>query len=144
MSMVNGAYSIGTTGSGGSDTVTSTASKDLGKNDFLQLLVAQLKYQDPMSPMDNTQFVSQMAQFSALEQMTNVADAIVTLTSLYSQSLLYQGSAMIGKTAAYQAGSEGQELTTGKVNSIRIQDNVLQVQVDDQWVDLGNILQVSE
>jgi hypothetical protein len=76
--------------------------------------------------------------------MSNVADAITNLASMYSQSLLYQGAAMIGKTAAYQADSESTELTTGQVNSVRIQDNVLQVQVDDTWVDLGNIVQVSE
>ena len=126
------------------NTVTSATSEGLGKDDFLKLLVAQLKYQDPMSPMDNTQFISQMAQFSSLEQMTNVADAITSLTSLYSQSLLYQGAAMIGKTASYQADIDSTELTTGQVNSVRVQDNVLQVQVDDTWVDMGNILQVSE
>lgn len=144
MSTVYGTSSTAATTSSSNNTVTDATNEALGKDDFLKLLVAQLQYQDPLSPMDNTQFVSQMAQFSSLEQMSNVAEAITDLTSLYSQSLLYQGAAMIGKTAAYQADSESTELTTGQVSSVRIQDNVLQVQVDDTWVDLGNIVQVSE
>lgn len=146
MSTVNGAYATtaASSSNNNNNTVTNATNEALGKDDFLKLLVAQLQYQDPLSPMDNTQFVSQMAQFSSLEQMSNVAEAITNLTSLYSQSLLYQGAAMIGKTASYQADSESTELTTGQVNSVRIQDNVLQVQVEDTWVDLGNIVQVSE
>ncbi len=45
----------------------------LGKDAFLQLLVTQMQYQDPLAPTDDTQFIAQLAQFTALEQMTNVA-----------------------------------------------------------------------
>ena len=45
---------------------------ELGKEDFLMLLVTQIQYQDPLEPADNTEFVAQLAQFSALEQMSNL------------------------------------------------------------------------
>lgn len=49
--------------------------QDLGKDDFMNLLVTQMQYQDPLDPMDNSEMMAQMAQFSALEQMMNVAQA---------------------------------------------------------------------
>ena len=50
--------------------------KSLGKDDFLQLLVTKLQYQDPLNPMDDEDFVAQLAQFSSLEQMNNIAEGI--------------------------------------------------------------------
>jgi flagellar basal-body rod modification protein FlgD len=58
-----------------SSTTTTTAKRNTGtvsKDEFLNLLVTQMQYQDPLNPMDNTQFIGQMAQFSALEHMSNL------------------------------------------------------------------------
>ena len=55
---------------------------ELGKDAFLQLLVAQMKYQDPLEPQDNSSFVAELAQFSALEQMTNVASNLEDLSEI--------------------------------------------------------------
>ena len=49
---------------------------EMGKDDFLKLLVGQLRHQDPMNPMEDKDFMGQMAQFSQLEQMTNVASTL--------------------------------------------------------------------
>ncbi len=54
------------------------SSRSLGKDDFLQLMITKLRYQDPLNPMDDADFVAQLAQFSTLEQMNNIAEGIAT------------------------------------------------------------------
>ncbi len=54
----------------------STGTRSLGKDDFLQLMITKLQYQDPLAPMEDADFVAQLAQFSTLEQMNNIADGI--------------------------------------------------------------------
>ena len=62
-------------------TTPASAQSPLGKEDFLQLLVAQLSAQDPLNPMDSREFSAQLAQFSALEQMTNVNNTLEDLVA---------------------------------------------------------------
>lgn len=69
----------------------------LGKEDFLDMLVAQLQNQDPLNPMDGTDFTAQLAQFSSLEQLSNVNDSIESLL-LYNNVLCnYESVGLIGK-----------------------------------------------
>lgn len=65
----------------------------LGKDEFLNLLVTQLSYQDPLDPMDSTDSIAQLAQFSALEQMQNVSEQVQALNrnSAMSDAMLLQG-----------------------------------------------------
>lgn len=73
----------------------------LGKNDFLNLMMAQLKYQNPLDPMDGTEYAAQLAQFSSLEQMTNMNDTLeqsIDTNYLLAQSVNNTMSAtLIGK-----------------------------------------------
>jgi flagellar basal-body rod modification protein FlgD len=69
----------------------------LGRDDFLKLFLAQLNYQDPLNPMDSTQFSSQLAQFSSLEQLFNVNNNLESLKTLQDNSSQFQALDMIGK-----------------------------------------------
>ena len=99
--------------------VTTTPNGQIGKNDFLQMLVAQMKYQDPLNPMDNTQMMSQMAQFSSLEQMTNMASSFSQLSAV----------ALLGHTIRATA-STGQVIT-GKVVSVTPNQDIPFMTLDD-------------
>lgn len=71
----------------------------LGKDDFLNLLVAQLRNQDPLKPMESTEFTAQLAQFSSLEQLYNVNDNLGSLETNQTAMHNNQAVSMIGKTA---------------------------------------------
>ena len=77
------------------------ANDDLGKDAFLQLLVTQLQNQDPLNPQDNSSYIAELAQFSSLEQMTNVAKSLENLgtvvNNIDTSVLVGQLSGMIGK-----------------------------------------------
>lgn len=73
-------------------------SSGLGKDDFLKLMVTQLRHQDPMNPVDDTQFLAQMAQFATLEQITNVGD--YSALQLGAQATA-QALSLTGKTVTY-------------------------------------------
>lgn len=62
--------------SAGTSNLTPTGTSNLGKDDFLQLLITKLEYQDPMNPMDDEDFIAQLAQFSSLEQLTEISEGI--------------------------------------------------------------------
>jgi flagellar basal-body rod modification protein FlgD len=75
------------------------ASQSLGKDDFLKLLVAQLKNQDPLAPQDNSQFVAQLAQFSSLEAAMGTNTRLDTITGQNQGLANTQVVALVGKTA---------------------------------------------
>ncbi len=78
------------------------SAKSLGKDDFLKLLITQLSHQDPTRPMSDQEFIAQMAQFSALEQMQNIAKSIDVMNQ--NQNFYYLGKFVIGKDS--QSGEE--------------------------------------
>lgn len=71
--------------------------KEIGKDSFLKLLVAQMKYQDPMNPMEGTEFTAQLAQYTSLEQLTQINEQFTGMnTSLKTQNA-YQAVDLVGK-----------------------------------------------
>jgi flagellar basal-body rod modification protein FlgD len=97
----------------------SSGSKTLGKDDFLKLLVTQLQNQDPMNPTDSTEFVAQLAQFSSLEQLSNVNENL-KVVQLFEQSINNaQAVNFVGKTV--KASGSMFELGTGETHEIQYQ-----------------------
>ncbi len=97
--------------------ITTTEEIDLDRDAFLKILITQLRYQDPMNPMEDKEFIAQMAQFSSLEQMQQMNKS---LNTFLESNFLYQASALIGKEVAIKAG-EGEEIT-GVVQEVSFTD----------------------
>lgn len=100
--------------------------QELGKDDFLQLLIAQLTHQDPTSPMEDTQFVAQMAQFTSLEQLTNMNKSFEMLNQITGDSSVVN---VVGKHVDIQQ-TEG--TVSGLITAATRGQNP-QVQVNGKW-----------
>ncbi len=142
------------------NTNSQTALKDktLGKDDFLKLLVTELRYQDPMKPMEDREFITQMAQFSSLEQMQNINKSLETglmalaqsqkgletrLTDIMEQlaylmagNELKQGLNLLGHEVTFKKGTE--ELS-GIVTALKQKDGQYMAVVDGEEVTLDKI-----
>ncbi|MBQ4554871.1 MAG: flagellar hook assembly protein FlgD [Spirochaetaceae bacterium] len=112
-----------------------TASSELGKDDFLKLLITQLQNQDPTSPMENTEFIAQMAQFSSLEQMTNMSTSFTQLANTLSAS---EASTTVGKRVEVQL--EGATISGVVEAATRGQSPM--VQINGNFYDLEKISKI--
>lgn len=88
-----------------------SANSTISQEDFIRLFLAQLNFQDPMEPMDNSEFLAQMAQFSGLEQDRINGNHLQNISFIDSVN---QGATLLGKTIEFntQTGSESGEVTT--------------------------------
>jgi len=120
------------------NSATAGSGQTLGQNDFLQLLMTQLQNQDPMSPMDNTQFIAQMAQFSSLEQMTNLVSATQAMNA---NNEVAQSVSLIGHNVTYtnSDGSTG----SGVVSEVDVSSGNVQLKIGDTSIDPSSIATVS-
>jgi len=105
-------------GSSGLSQTTNLQQSTLGQEQFLRILLAQLRFQDPMKPMDNQQFLAQMAQFSALAQSAQTNESIDTLLSIQAAT---QSIGLIGKTVSVETASGTR---VGQVGSLGFSDGV--------------------
>ena len=99
----------------------------LGKDDFLKLMVAQMKNQDPMNPADDKDNIAQMAQFSSLEQITNLASATQQLAT---RMTLTQNVGLLGHDVTYTK-ADG-TLTSGTVSAVDVAGGTPSLTVGDQ------------
>jgi flagellar basal-body rod modification protein FlgD len=111
----------------------------LGKDDFLRILVTQLAHQDPSSPLQDKDFIAQMATFSSLEQMTNLNTAF----GKFAKSEINQYTASIGKEISWTpAGATSP--TTGVVNGVSTQDGNYFYLVGNEKVPIGQVTEIKE
>ncbi|HON88005.1 MAG TPA: flagellar hook assembly protein FlgD [Spirochaetia bacterium] len=111
--------------------------QEMGKDEFLKILITQLQNQDPTSPMEDKEFIAQMAQFSTLEQMTNMVQNFSALSGVLKSS---EAQAMIGKNVSV---ADGDKLVTGTVNQVVRGDFPL-ILVNGKYYDLDQVLSVNE
>ncbi len=120
---------------GSPEGTTRTPVQTLGQDDFLKLLVAQMSQQDPMNPMKDSEFIAQMAQFSALEQSKAMQQDMSSL----------RASAMLGETVTVRLKDDnGQEIgtVTDVVSQVLIEKNVPKLLVDGRRFVLGDLISV--
>lgn len=126
---VNSGFDV--TPSGYSEGKATGSAANLGKDEFLNLLVTQLQYQDPLNPSSDTEFIAQMAQFSSLEQMQNLNDS-------FSKFKAYS---LVGKNVE---ANMGLDVVEGYVESVRMVGNEAYAIIDGNSVSIDDIKKVND
>lgn len=133
-----------------------TGSDILGKDDFLKILMVQLQNQDPMNPMQDKDFIAQMATFSTLEQITNMGKSFEKFAAVQEQNQMIAYSQFVGKDITWHKIKEPSdpkdpdakpEIIEGKgrVASLKfLGDKVVFVLEDGTEIESGNISQVDQ
>ena len=125
----------------GSTSTSSSSSTKSGpdKEMFLQLLVAQMRYQDPMNPTDSSQFLAQSAQFTALEKMQDVANQTAMMLSA---QMAFGASGLIGKQVSW-LGDDG-STKSGVVSSVTFGVNGPQLDVGGSTLPIASVVSVTD
>ncbi len=110
----------------------------LGQNDFLKLLVTQMTSQDPLNPQKDTDFIAQMAQFSALEQSKTMQ---VDIAELRAQQQLLQANALLGQTVEVQVNEH--TTATGVVSAVEILAGTPRIVVGGESYDLSQLRSIT-
>ncbi len=115
-----------------------TGTSELGQDAFLQLMMTQLQYQDPMNPMDNSEMLNQQAQFTQIAELQKLNDTITQ-----SNQLLH-ASSFIGQTVTLIDPENISETLEGKVTEAKIYKNGASIVIDGEEYPMGLILSVKE
>lgn len=115
----------------------------LGKDAFMRLLLTQLRNQDPLQPMKDQEFLAQMAQFSALEQMQNLNHSLIRLAEAQSKAeLMGRATALLGKTV--EVTDEAGNTVRGQVTAVKIVNGAPQLMVAGQAYDLAAVVAIHD
>ncbi|EUJ10327.1 flagellar hook capping protein [Methylophilaceae bacterium 11] len=112
----------------------------LGQEEFLKILLAQLQYQDPLKPLDNQQFLAQLAQFSALAQTSQLNDRVDTLLTIQAST---QSIGLIGKTVEVRS-TTGEPASVGTVSSLAFLDGQPSLNVRTQNGEILTAVKLSQ
>lgn len=118
-------------------TLKATGKSNLDVNDFLKLLTVQLSSQDPMKPMEDTQFISQMASFTSLQQMKDLSANFKTFTS---QQSIDSAQSYLGKTVSVSSANGS---TTGSVTAVTIENGAAKLMIGGVGYDPSNVTSVT-
>ena len=122
----------------GNTSETGTVGKaELGKDAFLNLLVAQLKYQDPSKPTDASEFMSQTAQFTMVEKLEALESA---QTAMVNAQNLASATSLVGRRITW---TEGTASKTGVVTAVTMNNGTARLSVGDLTVDLSAVTKVA-
>ncbi len=113
--------------------------QQLGKDDFLQLMVAQLQNQDPLNPLSNEDFLAQLAQFSSLEQMQNLNQSV---SNLSLSSRLGDAAGFIGADVHFVEPSTG-EIQSNTVQQVEVVDGEIVLIAGNHRIAIADVLRVS-
>jgi len=97
--------------------VEASGSNDLGKNQFMELMIAQMENQNPLEPQDNGEFISQLAEFSSLEEMQKLTGTVDSFATQFQSTQALQASAMVGRTVLVP-GTESPLSSDGTISGI--------------------------
>jgi flagellar basal-body rod modification protein FlgD len=109
----------------------------LGKDEFMKILIAQLTHQDPTEPMKDTEFIAQMAQFSTLEQITNMTQDFNKLAGILSSS---QALGLLGRTVEL---FDGENMISGVVEEVSGNETPM-VLVNGKYYDFERVEKIRE
>lgn len=110
-------------------------SQELGRDDFLKILLTQLQNQDPTKPMEDKEFIAQMAQFSSLEQMSNISQGFREMNSLLSSNQALQ---VLGRTVEVR---QGDQVVRGTVTGVT-SGAMPQITVNDETFEFSDLVRV--
>jgi flagellar basal-body rod modification protein FlgD len=139
MSTIDGTTATGSTTS--SSTATSGSRTTLGREDFYKIMIGELQNQDPYDPVDNQQYLDQLATLQNLDTLGRLSDGI---GKLVLQGQLSSASALIGKEVSTSASNADGSKVSGKVEKVQVMDGAVSLILDgDKTVGIGDLVEIS-